>query len=425
MGTDPIMLDKCRLLVYAITTMKAASKTHLTRDILRTQSLPTADSRQQTADSRQPTSGVKSHNQHNFPQTAKQTHEPFFTVIVPVYKAETYLEDSIKSVLDQTFGDFELWLIDDGSPDNSGKICDAIASRDSRVHVHHQQNAGPSSARNYGLEHATGQYVCFMDADDRVKLDWLEVYHQHADADILIQGCERIAEDGKVTIVRAADKVYNAEKGELHKIAEEIPHTLFSHTFTKSVRRKLIIDYNVRYDVSIKLGEDCIFMNDFLAICKTVRTIDHTGYYYLKTNSVLTRIKYETEPLIENKTTLMAAISRFYGEDKTSQGYRLLCEYEAYDLRNRFFYTAPTTPRSTRLLAYQWIRKYIRYADFSQYGWRQQVFRLLWLPNWAFDIVLLGITGSCAVARAVVHKGVRRALKKVYHTIRHKEGSAS
>ena len=120
--------------------------------------------------------------------------DPFFTVIVPVYKAEAYLEDSISSVLGQTFGDFELWLIDDGSPDGSGRICDQIAQRDPRVHVHHQTNQGPSSARNYGLEHARGKYVCFMDADDRVKPDWLNAYHQHADADVLIQGVEIIHE---------------------------------------------------------------------------------------------------------------------------------------------------------------------------------------------------------------------------------------
>lgn len=89
-----------------------------------------------------------------------------FSIIVPVYNVEAYLDECIQSVLEQTYTDFELILVDDGSKDNSGTICDRWAQHDSRVFVVHKQNGGLSSARNEGLRHITGQYVMFLDSDD-------------------------------------------------------------------------------------------------------------------------------------------------------------------------------------------------------------------------------------------------------------------
>lgn len=91
------------------------------------------------------------------------------SIIVPVYKVEKYLPKCIDSILAQTFSDFELLLVDDGSPDNSGKICDEYAKRDSRIRVFHKPNGGVSSARNLGLDEARGEWVTFVDADD-----WLD-----------------------------------------------------------------------------------------------------------------------------------------------------------------------------------------------------------------------------------------------------------
>lgn len=91
---------------------------------------------------------------------------PKVSVIVPVYKVEKYLPECIESVLAQTFTDFELILVDDGSPDNSGKICDDYAARDSRIRVFHKENGGVTSARNLGLDNARGEWIIFVDSDD-------------------------------------------------------------------------------------------------------------------------------------------------------------------------------------------------------------------------------------------------------------------
>ena len=96
------------------------------------------------------------------------------SVIVPVYKVESYLPSCIESVLSQTYPCFELILVDDGSPDHCGEICDAYARKDDRVRVIHQKNAGLSAARNAGLEIASGTYVTFVDSDDAIHPQMLE-----------------------------------------------------------------------------------------------------------------------------------------------------------------------------------------------------------------------------------------------------------
>ena len=99
---------------------------------------------------------------------------PKISVIVPVYNVEKYLPRCIDSILSQTFKDFELLLIDDGSPDNCGKICDEYAAKDRRVRVFHKPNGGVSSARNLGLDKACGEWITFIDSDDYVAVDYLE-----------------------------------------------------------------------------------------------------------------------------------------------------------------------------------------------------------------------------------------------------------
>lgn len=117
------------------------------------------------------------------------------SVIAPVYNVEKYIDRCIKSVLGQTLRDIELILVDDGSPDDCGKICDGYAATDSRIKVIHKENGGVSAARNDGLSIATGEYVIFVDSDDWVEPDACEVMYQSAknnNADIVIGDINRI-----------------------------------------------------------------------------------------------------------------------------------------------------------------------------------------------------------------------------------------
>ena len=117
---------------------------------------------------------------------------PTISVIVPVYNAEKTLRRCVDSILAQTFEDFELILINDGSKDQSGDICDEYAAKDSRVKTIHKTNGGVSSARNAGLRIAQGEYIAFIDSDDYIDNDYLLGF-KHYDADLIISGAKLIS----------------------------------------------------------------------------------------------------------------------------------------------------------------------------------------------------------------------------------------
>ena len=128
-----------------------------------------------------------------------------YSIIVPVYKVEKVLPRCIDSILAQTITDFELILVDDGSPDNSGKICDEYASIDSRIIVIHQPNGGVSKARNTGLDIAKGEYIVFVDSDDTVTSDYLAVFDEES-ADLVVTGYKLIRETGDMDILEINKK---------------------------------------------------------------------------------------------------------------------------------------------------------------------------------------------------------------------------
>lgn len=124
------------------------------------------------------------------------------SVIVPVYKVEKYLRRSIESVLNQTYTDLEIVLVDDGSPDQCGMICDEYAQKDSRIRVIHKENGGLSSARNAGIKIAKGEYITFLDSDDYIENDAYETLINVAantDADV-IEGGIKYIDHGKLKI---------------------------------------------------------------------------------------------------------------------------------------------------------------------------------------------------------------------------------
>ena len=125
----------------------------------------------------------------------------FFSAILPVYNVEKYLEECVESFLRQTFSDFEVILVDDGSKDSSPAICDEYAKNDSRVKVIHKENGGQSTARNVGLEKAEGQYIVYLDSDDFITSDTFfeDIYNkiQETDSDIVLYKYSKFFDDTK------------------------------------------------------------------------------------------------------------------------------------------------------------------------------------------------------------------------------------
>lgn len=209
------------------------------------------------------------------------------SVIMPVYKVESYLEESIISVLEQTYKDFELILVDDGSPDGCPEICDRYAQKDSRVRVIHKENGGLSSARNAGLSIAQGEYVYMIDSDDSIEPFTLEKALQSAkenNSDLVIVGvCVKNYSSGQLSnMVDLSRKEMVLQK---ESIADNLPflinNSMFNYAWDKLYRRDTIIKNNIWYNSYFdRVCEDTVFLYDLLPYLSIISTVKDICYHY-------------------------------------------------------------------------------------------------------------------------------------------------
>lgn len=216
---------------------------------------------------------------------------PKISVIVPVYKAEAYLCRCVDSILSQTFEDFELLLIDDGSPDRSGEICDEYAKRDCRVRVFHKGNGGVSSARNEGIDNAIGEWIWFMDADDEVDTTTLRNLSPNLDKgyDCIMFGFERI--EKKIHNHQDVNpKVITLNPIEAIKcMYSPLVFSYEGYVWAKLFKTSIINDNNIYFDESIKYNEDRLFCIIYFLHIKSPVLYDTRQYYryYINENSAM------------------------------------------------------------------------------------------------------------------------------------------
>ena len=204
------------------------------------------------------------------------------SVIVPVYNVENYLKESIESVINQTYKSLEIIIVDDGSTDNSGKICDEYVSKDSRIKVVHQENKGLSGARNTGLEIATGKYIMFLDSDDTFTIDACEKlynYIEKTNADYVIGNYINMDEDGTIW----EKPVFDPNKYVEFKLSiEDYTHSFYtmnSGVWNKIFRKSFLDELQVRFVERVP-AEDAIFTTYCFIKSKNVYYIPEIVYNY-------------------------------------------------------------------------------------------------------------------------------------------------
>ncbi len=201
------------------------------------------------------------------------------SIIVPVYNVEKYLSKCIDSILAQTYTDFELLLIDDGSPDRSGAICDEYATRDPRIRVFHKPNGGVSSARNMGLDNARGEWITFIDADDYIIASFLSDFQfEKCESDIILQGyC-----NGYNGVIK--DKIFFDASETGNSISEVFCNgerkKLLNSPVSKLLKQKIIRDNKLRFDSNTSYGEDHLFVLDYFLFCESASISEFVGYVY-------------------------------------------------------------------------------------------------------------------------------------------------
>lgn len=212
---------------------------------------------------------------------------PKISVIVPVYNTEKYLHRCIDSILSQTFTDFELLLINDGSKDNSGKICDEYASRDSRIRVFHKENGGVSSARNLGLDNAQGEWIAFVDSDDWVESHYLSVLFQDGKYDFVT--CYwRLVNDDSYKCEIPKEEEYNG-KSEIRKYLD-LNIAKISFPVCRLYRKEIISTYKLSFNEKIHCSEDALFNITYLKYVDSIKQVSNIAYNYEKHIGSLSRI---------------------------------------------------------------------------------------------------------------------------------------
>lgn len=227
------------------------------------------------------------------------------SVIVPVYKVEAYLERCVKSLLSQTYTNLEIILIDDGSPDHCGEMCDCWAALDTRIKAVHQKNAGQAGARNAGLEICKGEYVCFVDSDDEIDPQMIEILYEaiHDDKyDLAICGHCRFREAGQLPPFQG--NMVETKVLDSSGLWQEVFGRLNNAVWNKLYRMDLI--GSLRFPRGLIHGEDLIFNLQYILRCKSAVMFDAPLYHYFDRPGSITRSGFHESKFDEIKAKDMA-----------------------------------------------------------------------------------------------------------------------
>ncbi len=206
------------------------------------------------------------------------------SIIVPVYNAEAYIHTCIQSVINQSFTDWELILVDDGSTDGSGLICDKYAREDPRIQVIHKPNGGVSRARNDGVCAASGVYVTFLDSDDRIEPDMLEAFHRaitEHQADCVVSGLTYDFEE------TWESRLYTVEEGYLEipkdlngRYRELCDNRILNCHYAKLYRKDILDRHRIRMAEEFSILEDGMYVLDYLSCCRSAYCLPTAPYHY-------------------------------------------------------------------------------------------------------------------------------------------------
>ena len=231
---------------------------------------------------------------------------PKVSIIVPIYNSETHLSRCIDSILAQTYSDFELILVNDGSIDNSGKICDEYAQKDSRIIVIHKENGGTSSARNIGLEKSHGEYITFVDSDDTIYPNYLCTFSYNADFEVA--GLETIGSNNDINLPQTTLLLSN--NNDIANWFINNYNALYLTTIcSKMFRREIIKSNLLQFDLFLKRGEDTIFVYNYISSCKNIKLNPIVIYkYYFETTAIEQKYSLNANECIDHIHARIASI---------------------------------------------------------------------------------------------------------------------
>jgi len=224
---------------------------------------------------------------------------PNVSIIIPVYNAEHYLASCIESVICQTYSNWELLLINDGSKDDSLSICKSYCEKDSRISVYSKKNSGVSDTRNFGIEKSRGEWVCFIDSDDTVEVDYLLKLVNGSnylnDNQFALCGYRNVfINKGNESDQHTFAKDYNSV-GIVDALCMAERNNIINSPVCKLFKKSILIDNKIRFDRTISYGEDHLFVLDYCMFVDRAFISDYVGYnYFHRGNDSLTSTNANT-----------------------------------------------------------------------------------------------------------------------------------
>lgn len=215
------------------------------------------------------------------------------SIIIPFYNAEKFIDTTIESILNQSYENLEVLLINDGSTDSSKAVASKYIASDNRIKVYDKENGGPSAARNYGLEKVTGDYIMFIDSDDYVEPNMVKIMVNLMQDDSQMGMCGyNIIRDKKIITKRVPKPCWCSQNELFENYGILFEQAFIQYLWNKIYVVELIKENNIRFDESIRLGEDIIFNLEYLRNVGHISIIDKALYSYIKYNDESITKKY-------------------------------------------------------------------------------------------------------------------------------------
>ena len=254
------------------------------------------------------------------------------SIVVPIYNVQDYLDICVKSLVNQTYKNIEILLVDDGSPDECPRMCDEWKEKDDRIIACHKPNGGLSDARNYGVKESHGEYIAFVDSDDYVHEEYIrtmvDVLKRH-DADLVACGRAHVDDQGNISFQHGKEREVEFTKEEALKDFF-IPQTKMHVTaWNKLYKRKFFTENHIEYPVG-KLYEDSLTTYKFYLNSEKMAYVDEPLYYYRHREGSIMRRKFS-----EDKASQMNSLDNIAVEDVKSAGYDLEDEFKIYEMINQ------------------------------------------------------------------------------------------
>lgn len=211
------------------------------------------------------------------------------SVIVPVYNVEKYLDNCVESIVNQTYRDLEIILVDDGSPDNCPAMCDEWAKKDDRIKVIHKENGGVSTARNVGLENATGNYIGFVDSDDYLELNMYELLFNDLtvnNSDISVCSTFLVSENNEIK----KDSIFETQVLNQEEAVKFLSYKMNNSLWNKLFKKAVLED--CRFEEGRTFGEDHLVLLRALKKVESVSFISESLYYYVQRSNSTTGARF-------------------------------------------------------------------------------------------------------------------------------------